>query len=675
MRTIAVLNSGSVGAPGRGRAPRLLWGVPLWAQLLIPLTILIVLALGADAWVFLTTTNATRAGILDQTLRDRPAQLRTTLADEANGVLEAAKYLARTGSAALAHQPRDLYSLQRSENDIYYRFNLDRYGFDLVRVTDPAGQILISVSTDPTLEGDPLAGVPAQGLTPTLTVVPRGAGLLLAGSAPIMQGGVYLGQAVVGRIVNGAYLTRLKQTVNGQVILLLDKQIYSSFPPATGSTTWPAAVQGTLDAGLAGRPGTMALTVGGRSYAATFGPVDLGGTPGAFAILVPTEDTDRLVNTGLLASLGTLSTTLALILVGALIFAATITRPVTELVRTAGAIRTGDLARRARVAPQGEIGVLGRTFNAMADTLGEVLSAERAGREHERARLTQHLSAAAGQLAQVAAGQALAAGQQVTAVGVLTTNLVEGGQALAAITRSAREVEQAARATLESAAEGEAISRDVAVAMDRLTAGGAAIIDELRALTGSLHQVQEAMRIVDEMSDTVHVLALNATIEASTAGPYGVRFAAVAKAVNDLAKQSQQETAQVHALVTAVLDAGYRAEAGAATGVAAIGATLPLVARSTATNSALAIRASRDLALVEEIRRAIDGLRSGGEESLRSVRRLQELARASARAGQEVTAGADQLEALARDLAHTERPPCDGAAPDPRVALQLVEVK
>ncbi|HMA32907.1 MAG TPA: hypothetical protein VKY74_00395, partial [Chloroflexia bacterium] len=116
------------------------------------------LALAADAWVFLTRTNATRTGVLDQTLGDRPARLQVILTDEATSALAAARYLARVAALPLAADPPDLPTLQQSVNDIYYRFGLDRFGFDLVRIYPVRGPVLLSVAVDPGLDATALPG-------------------------------------------------------------------------------------------------------------------------------------------------------------------------------------------------------------------------------------------------------------------------------------------------------------------------------------------------------------------------------------------------------------------------------------------------------------------------------------------------------------------------------------
>ncbi|HMA36496.1 MAG TPA: adenylate/guanylate cyclase domain-containing protein [Chloroflexia bacterium] len=357
--------------------------LPLWLQLLIPLAGLIVLALGADAWLFLTTTSATRLGILDQTLRDRPSRLRTLLADEATAVQEGARYLARAGSSPLAATPPDLVTLQQSVDDLYYRFNLDRYGFDLVQIYTPAGHILLSLATDPALDAGPPAPPGAAERPSTLYLLPQQSGVLLVGTAPILRGGRLLGTTVVGRVVDNAYLARLQQAMNGPVVLSLAGQLYSSFPRSPTGSPWLPAMRQTLDGAAAGQTGTTLFSIGGRTYAATYGPLDLAGARGGFAILTPTDSADQLVQTGLQASLSLLGLTLLLVLAGALHFAATVTRPVTELARAAAAIRAGDLSRRARVARLGEIGRLGRTFNAMAAELQRVL--RELGDERDRA--------------------------------------------------------------------------------------------------------------------------------------------------------------------------------------------------------------------------------------------------------------------------------------------------
>ena len=183
----------------------------------------------------------------------------------------AAQYLAQADARTLALSPPDLAALQRSVNDIYYRFNLDRYGFDLVRIYDADGRLLVGAHIDPDLEQVIL---PARWLdpgTPSQVLTRLNGGVVLAGSVPILRGGEYLGQAVVGRLVGSSYRNRLKQAVNAQLLLDLDGQIDTSLSPADGRGGLPPTVATTLAAAAQGTSGTAAWTIGGQTYAAAYG--------------------------------------------------------------------------------------------------------------------------------------------------------------------------------------------------------------------------------------------------------------------------------------------------------------------------------------------------------------------------------------------------------------------
>lgn len=352
---------------------------PLRVHLVIPLTGLIVLALGADAGIFLATTATTRAGIVAQTLQDRPRRLEQVLTDDAHALLAAANYLAQAAGPLLAAPTPDLAALQRLQNDVYYRFNLDPYGFDFVRTYDAAGQCLLTLTTDPRLEAAALPPDWEQSSTPTLARQTQAGTTLIGGRAPILYGGRYRGQAIVGRLLNPAYLARVQQALQGPVLLRVDDQVYSSLPPAAAGGGTLASY---LRAGLTGPAGAAAVAVGGQQYAARYGAVLLAGAPAAYAVLAPTADADRLVQAGLTASLGLLAGTLLLVLIGALGFATWISRPITRLAQAARVFQAGTLTARAPISGAGEIRQLGRALNAMAADLQRSLHAVAAERDH-----------------------------------------------------------------------------------------------------------------------------------------------------------------------------------------------------------------------------------------------------------------------------------------------------
>ena len=239
-----------------------------------------------------------------------------------------------------------------------------------------------------------------------------------------------------------------------------------------------------------------------------------------------------LLRIGLLAAVSVL-----LLVVGAFLFARTITSRVRRVSAALHAIAGGDLTTELPEASGDELGDMVRGAQAATDTLRRtmgvlndnvtVLNAAAAGLTHsaERGEATiGRMAAGAGAASEN--GRSVRDGIQSAAAGVeqMTASMNEVARSAADAVRIADE----AQAALQSS--------DAAVAH----------------LRTSSHAVMECVALIRSVADQTRLLALNATIEAARAGDAGRGFSVVAAEVKELAAVTAAATARITDLVTTI---------------------------------------------------------------------------------------------------------------------------
>jgi methyl-accepting chemotaxis protein len=207
----------------------------------------------------------------------------------------------------------------------------------------------------------------------------------------------------------------------------------------------------------------------------------------------------------------------------------------------AGKVAEGDLTQRVEPGAKDELGDLGTHLNDMVESL--------AGMSKQVLDGAEAIASSANEILASVTEQNASANQQSAAINETTTATEEIRASAQQAAHKADEVASQAQTAVDVSNEGAHAVEAIVEGMSDIRQKVEAIAGDVQALSEQTAQIGEITGAVNDLADQSNLLALNATIEAARAGEQGKGFAVVADEVRNLAEQSKQATAQVHAIL------------------------------------------------------------------------------------------------------------------------------
>jgi methyl-accepting chemotaxis protein len=277
----------------------------------------------------------------------------------------------------------------------------------------------------------------------------------------------------------------------------------------------------------------------------------------------------------------------------------------------------GDLTKRVEVRGTDEAAEAATWFNAFVAKIHDIVAQVRdAGAQ---------VSAAAGQLATASEGLSAGAQEQASSLEQTAASLEEITSAVNQTADNAREANQLAAGSRETAAKGEQGAQEAATAM--------------KAVTQAARRVADIITATDEIAFQTNLLALNAAVEAARAGAQGRGFAVVAAEVRALSQRSAAFSKEIKALID---DSLRTAETGS-----------ELVNRSSAQLQEIGASVRGVADLLAEVARASQGQSTGVGQVNRAMSQIDVVVQQNAAqteelssTGQALAGQAERLQAL-----------------------------
>ena len=350
--------------------------------------------------------------------------------------------------------------------------------------------------------------------------------------------------------------------------------------------------------------------------------------------------TERKASSGLIV----VAAALALLfgLAAAIIISLVIVRPLKRVIALAESVAGGDLSVHLEQDRRDEIGQLLAAMQRMAGNLRDMVGRLQGG-VAQISNSAQSLSATAEQTRQGVNGQKLETDQVATAMSEMTATVHEVARNAEAAAASTEQADQ--RVGNGSQVVRQTLQRieQLARAMDTTTAS-------IQRLSQDTQRIDAVLEVIKSVAEQTNLLALNAAIEAARAGEQGRGFAVVADEVRALAKRTQQSTAEIESLISALREGSRRAVADMEQSAGLVEKTVDDASQTEVALVAIAEAVTLISEMNQQIAAAAEQQTAVAEEINRSVTSIRDIADQSATAMDETAASSIQLAELGREL-------------------------
>ncbi len=349
----------------------------------------------------------------------------------------------------------------------------------------------------------------------------------------------------------------------------------------------------------------------------------------------------------------------ALVLGGALILylVRSITKRLKIIVAATSKVASGDLTHSLVDHHKDEIGELSVSFNAMRESLQDVLhnalltSSEVISSSQALSSIADEANKAIEQVVNNTQEMAEIALQQLDLVHKSDKSITSMAQGMGQIAQTVDQVSIAAQHTTDLANEGNQSIDNVVYVMEGIESHVQGLAISMDSLEKYSSQIGQIVHIISEVASQTNLLALNAAIEAARAGEHGRGFAVVADEVRKLAEQVTAFSGQIGELIENIHDEMGRSMAASVSTKDVVQEGLETV-RKTGDAFVKIVQAVREVAdHMKDAAQNATHVSASGDVIIESIHEISRTAQSSANGTQSVSAATQEQLASMEEVA------------------------
>ena len=214
------------------------------------------------------------------------------------------------------------------------------------------------------------------------------------------------------------------------------------------------------------------------------------------------------------------------------------------LIQASDAMAHGDLTRRVGLTSRDELGTIGNSFDAMAESFSTIVG--------KIALTAADLTYSAANVHNNSAEMAIGADSVASQAGTVATAGEEMAATSGDIARNCQMAADGARLVTDEAMKGSSIIQESIQVMGHIAERVSATAATVDTLGQRSDQIGQIIGTIEDIADQTNLLALNAAIEAARAGEQGRGFAVVADEVRALAERTTKATREIGEMIKAI---------------------------------------------------------------------------------------------------------------------------
>ena len=472
--------------------------------------------------------------------------------------IDAERRLATAMATLIANQPGVKTALSEGDREGLYR-ELEQsfealqseFGLRQLQFHQPPATSWLRVHR-PEKYGDDLSGfrqtvVATNGKKQPVSGVERGvAGLGIRGMVPLTVDGRHWGSVEFGFSLGQPFFDQVKKDTGLDVALLLDDDGRQS----VFASTWEQArlAPDVFQAALGGSARILDSEVSGAPVAIYADQLtDFSGDPiGVMSLAMDRSSYISLYDHAFYQLVLIIGAFLAIGVVIALVISRSVAKPLLNITRAMKNISSGDgdLTQRLPVNGKNELTAIANEFNHFIARIESLIQ--------ELMRSIASVSTSGSQLFDISDHTMDLADRQKQETTEIATAMNEMTATAQEVARSASSTADVTQNADKQAAIGSEVVEQAVDAINRLAADVASMNDVIQDVEARSEKINTILDVIGEIADQTNLLALNAAIEAARAGEHGRGFSVVADEVRALAQRTQNSTAEINEMITAL---------------------------------------------------------------------------------------------------------------------------